>query len=217
MRPYKTVLKNRLKLAKGKVRQLHIVCRTRMSWTTALSYWVLKIFHGNCIILNTLRRNYIKHVCSNGGNILEIGFGAGITSEMIQKHNIKTHTIIERDDVFFKKLYEWGNNKDNVKTIHGDWVNSIPKDEKYDGIFLDLWDNIEDYSRRVELFRMVEKHTKPGTILVCTTENILDNELYTEKNYKCQEIKTEKPKLKWYNILSHIIKTNKPIFKIICK
>ena len=136
---------------------------------------------------------------------------------MIQKHNIKTHTIIERDDVFFKKLYEWGNNKDNVKTIHGDWVNSIPKDEKYDGIFLDLWDNIEDYSRRVELFRMVEKHTKPGTILVCTTENILDNELYTEKNYKCQEIKTEKPKLKWYNILSHIIKTNKPIFKIICK
>lgn len=217
MKPYKTVLKNRLKLAKGKVRELHIVCRTRMTLTTKLSYWVLKLFHGNCLILNTLRRNYIKHVCRNGGNILEIGFGGGITSDMIQKQNIKTHTIIERDEVFFKKLDVWAKNKPKVKTIHGDWVNCIPKDKKYDGIFLDLWDNIEDYSRRMELFRMIENHTKPGTIFVCATENILDNELYIEKNYKCEEIKTEKPKLKWYNILSRIIKTNKSVFKVICK
>ena len=32
--------------------------------------------------------------------------------------------------------------------IHGDWVNSIPKDKKYDGIFVDLWDEHEDYTRR---------------------------------------------------------------------
>jgi|TARA_R110000765_G_scaffold60450_1_gene116940 hypothetical protein len=217
MKPYKTVLKNRLKLAKGKVKQLHIVCRTRMSWTTALSYWILKLFHGNTLILNTLRRNYIKNVCQNGGDILEIGFGGGITADMIQTHNIKTHVIIERDDVFFNKLGEWAKNKSTVKTIHGDWISEIPTYKKYDGIFVDLWDNIEDYSRRVELHQIIENHTKPGTIFICATENAFDKELYIEKGHKCEEIKVEQPKLKWYNLLSHIIKTDSPVFKVTFK
>ena len=217
MKPYKTVLKNRLKVAKGKIREIHIVCSMRMSLTTILSYWILKLFYGRILSLNNLRRHYIKEVCHNGGHILEIGFGGGITSNMIQTHNIKTHTIIERDDIFFNKLSKWTKNKPKVKAIHGDWISDIPIGKKYDGIFVDLWDNIEDYSRRMELFRMIENHTKPGTIFVCATENILDNELYIEKNYKCEEIKTEKPKLKWYSVLSRIIKTNKPVFKVICK
>ena len=36
-------------------------------------------------------------MCENGGDILEIGFGGGVTADMIQNYNIKTHTIIERD------------------------------------------------------------------------------------------------------------------------
>ena len=36
-----------------------------------------------------------KWVCSNGGDILEVGFGMGIASNFIQKHNINSHTICE--------------------------------------------------------------------------------------------------------------------------
>lgn len=217
MKPYKTVLKNRLKVAEGKVRQLHFVCRTRMSWTTALSYWVLKLFHGNLLSLNNLRKNYIKSVCKSGGDILEIGFGGGTTSQMIQTHNIKTHTIIERDEVFFTKLQEWSKNKPKVKVIHGDWISDIPEDKKYDGIFVDLWDNIEDYNRRGELYRTVEKHTKKGTIFICATENAFDKGLYIEKGHKCEEIKVEQPELKWYNLSPKILNITNPVFKVTFK
>ena len=34
-------------------------------------------------------------VCANGGHILEFGFGMGIGADLIQAHNIESHTIIE--------------------------------------------------------------------------------------------------------------------------
>lgn len=217
MRPYKTVLKNRLKVAGDKVRQIHCVCRLRMSLTTVISYWVLRLFHGQIPTLNNLRRHYIKNVCENGGNILEIGFGGGITANMIQTHDIKTHTIIERDDIFFNKLTKWAKNKPKVKTIHGDWISDIPTDKKYDGIFVDLWDNIEDYTRRIELSQIIENHSKPGTIFLCANEKAFDKQLYIDKGYKCEEIIIDTPKLKWYNLLSYIFKTNKSVLKVTCK
>jgi len=217
MKPYKTVLKNRLKVAGHKVRQIHFVCRLRMSLTTKISYWVLKLFHGRITTLNNLRRHYIEDVCQNGGDILEIGFGGGITANMIQTHDIKTHTIIERDEIFFNKLSEWADNKHNVKTIHGDWISDIPRDKKYDGIFVDLWDNIEDYNRRIELSQILENHTKPNTIFLCATEKAFDKQLYIEKGHKCEEVKINPPKLKWYDLLSHTYKINKSVLKVICK
>ena len=35
------------------------------------------------------------YVCENGGDILEIGFGMGISAGYIQANNINSHTIIE--------------------------------------------------------------------------------------------------------------------------
>tara|TARA_B100001094_G_scaffold220700_1_gene214749 strand:- start:622 stop:1221 length:600 start_codon:yes stop_codon:yes gene_type:complete len=171
-----------------------------------LEYKIVKLFHRHTKILNNLHNQYIKHVCENGGDILEIGFGGGVTAEMIQNYNIKTHTIIERDDYFFKKLWEWSIDKPNVKVIHGDWVNDIPKDKKYDGIFFDLWNDSEDYSRRKKLCDLLDHHTKPGTVFLCATEKAFDKSLYIEKGHDYQEIKTTQPKLKWYQILSHIIR-----------
>ena len=34
------------------------------------------------------------YVCENGGDILEIGFGMGISPGYIQSHSISSHTII---------------------------------------------------------------------------------------------------------------------------
>ena len=173
-----------------------------------IEYHVVKLFHKHTKILNNLHNQYIKHVCENGGDILEIGFGAGITANMIQKYNIKTHTIIERDDYFFKRLLSWALDKPKVKVVHGDWDRDIPKDKKYDGIFVDLWNDSEDYSRRKILCDILDNHTKPGTVLLCATEKAFDKKLYIEKGHKYQEIKTNQPKIKWSDFLSHIIKTH---------
>jgi hypothetical protein len=173
-----------------------------------LKYWLVKLFHTHTKILNNLHHTYIKHVCENGGDILEIGFGAGITANLIQKYNIKTHTIIERDKYYFDKLLKWSVNKPNVKVVYGDWVTDIPNDKKYKGIFFDLWNESEDYYRRVSLCNVLENHIKPGSVFLCATEKAFDKNLYIEKGHKYEEIKVKQIKLKWYNLLSGIIKVN---------
>ena len=49
------------------------------------------------------------------------------------------------------------------------------------------------------------------------TEKAFDKQLYIENGHKCEEINVDQPKLKWYNLLSHIFKTNTTITKITCK
>ena len=41
------------------------------------------------------------------GDVLEIGFGLGISANFIQKYNIKSHTIIECNPTVIEKLKKW--------------------------------------------------------------------------------------------------------------
>jgi phospholipid N-methyltransferase len=170
-----------------------------------LQYWTLKFLHHTKIV-NNLLIQHINHVCLKKGHILEIGFGAGTTANMIQKHNIKSHTIIEKEDYYFNKLCKWANNKPNVQVVHGDWINKIPKDVKYDGIFCDLWDDQEDYNRRKELCDLMDEHTKQGSVFVCVTKKALDKKRYIEKGYTYKEIEIKPVKIKWYHLTSQIIR-----------
>ena len=42
-----------------------------------------------------LMKLHAQHVTANGGNILEIGFGMGISAQFIQDFGCATHTIVE--------------------------------------------------------------------------------------------------------------------------
>ena len=155
-------------------------------------------------IMDGLYTQYIDTVCENNGDILEIGFGAGITADKIQNHNINTHTIIEKDEFFFNELLKWAKHKHNINTIKGDWITSIPKDKKYDGIFLDLWHKKEDYKYRETLFNTLQPHVKPGTIFVCATTNSFDEELYIKDGHKYEKLTYNKPPFKWYDFISNM-------------
>jgi|TARA_B100001778_G_C18511845_1_gene594589 hypothetical protein len=169
-------------------------------------YWILKFCNNRIKILNNLQHKYVDTICENGGDILEIGFGAGTTSNAIQKHNIKTHTIVEIDSYFYDKLKKWSMNKSNVITIKGDWKDSIPEGKKYDGIIFDLSDSPDnDPNRKYILKKIIDSHTRKGTRLVCSTDRLFDKELYTKEGHKHEEIKGLYPKLKWYNILSKLV------------
>jgi protein arginine N-methyltransferase 2 len=76
-------------------------------------------------------------LCEQGGNILELGFGMGISANYIQSHNIKSHTICEINPYVLEKLYIWAENKPNVIVLEGDWFDRINDMEIYDGILFD--------------------------------------------------------------------------------
>tara|TARA_R100000664_G_C2718689_1_gene112890 strand:+ start:38 stop:679 length:642 start_codon:yes stop_codon:yes gene_type:complete len=108
-----------------------------------------------------IMKAHAEITCRNGGHILEVGFGMGISANYIQEQNIKSHTIIELNDEVYKKAVEWAKDKPNTKIVSGDWK-TIELDKKFDAIFFDAY--VQD--KLFMLFPIhILKFCKVGTIL----------------------------------------------------
>ena len=79
------------------------------------------------------------YVTQNGGDILEIGFGMGISAGYIQSHSILSHTIIENHRQIIPKAIEWANGKSNVTIVSQSWYSVKDSIGKFDGIFMDTF------------------------------------------------------------------------------
>ena len=88
------------------------------------------------------------YACTGGGDILEIGFGMGISAGYIQSHSITSHTIIENHPDIILKAQEWASGKSNVTIITGSWYDVKNNLSTYDGLFYDTWgdDNMNQFS-----------------------------------------------------------------------
>lgn len=86
-----------------------------------------------------LMEKQAKIVTQNGGDILEVGFGMGISAQFIQNFGCDTHTIIESHPQVMDRLRHWAENKPSVRIIEGDWFDLADEivRTKYDGIFYD--------------------------------------------------------------------------------
>ena len=71
------------------------------------------------------------------GDVLEIGFGLGYSSQKIQEYPIKSHTIIENDANTLKTCKEWAKDKKNVKIIEGSWQNKLSSLGNFDCFLFD--------------------------------------------------------------------------------
>ena len=98
------------------------------------------------------------YICENGGDILEIGFGMGISAGYIQANDIDSHTIVENHPQIIEKLKVWAQNKPNVIIIEGDWYNVRHYLSTYDGVFYDTYeeDNWTKFSN------IISSLVKPG-------------------------------------------------------
>ena len=90
---------------------------------------------------------HAQYVAENGGNILEIGYGLGISANYIQSYGPKFHTIIEIHPEIANSARKWANNREGLSIIEGDWYKTkkvIEANGPYDGIFYDAYgdDNI---------------------------------------------------------------------------
>tara|TARA_R100001463_G_scaffold3320_3_gene13610 strand:+ start:3763 stop:4317 length:555 start_codon:yes stop_codon:yes gene_type:complete len=79
-----------------------------------------------------------EFICHNKGDILEIGFGMGISADYIQAQGVNSHTIIEIHPQILERLNTWASDKPNVTIVEGDW-SSVSLSNTYDGIFLDTF------------------------------------------------------------------------------
>ena len=79
------------------------------------------------------------YICEGGGDILEIGFGMGISAGYVQQHTINSHTIIENHPDIISRAQAWAADKSNVTIVEGDWYSVKDTLSTYDGLFLDTW------------------------------------------------------------------------------
>ena len=133
--------------------------------------------------LMELQANY---ACENGGDILEIGFGMGISADYIQSNKIKSHTIIEIHPDVLNKAFEWAKGKPNVNIMAGDWYNMKNLLGTYDGIFLDTYGDKNIYKFK----DVINDIAKPGCNITWWNNSIkpnhntlgIENVVYQEVN-----------------------------------
>ena len=115
---------------------------------------------------------FAKVVTKNGGRVLEVGFGMGLSASSIQKHAIDEHVIIEPNDDVYSNLKTFADNARNkVMPVHGMWQEVIEDterfpDETYEGIFFDAspFDENELHHRQFHFGRHAHRLLRKGGI-----------------------------------------------------
>ncbi len=124
------------------------------------------------------------YVCEGGGDILEIGFGMGISANYIQSHSISSHTIIENHPQIITKAREWANGKSNVTIVTSSWYDVKDSLSTYDGLFYDTYgdQNMNNFSSSLSSL------TKTGTRVTWWNNNNSATNYYNIPNVTYQEI-----------------------------
>ena len=138
----------------------------------------------------------VAYVTEGGGDILEIGFGMGISAGYIQSHSISSHTIIEPHPQMVEKAVEWSNGKSNVTIISQSWADVTGSLGTYDGIFYDT-----SFDNKHNLFSSsLSELTKTGTKLsVFNSFSSETNDHNIEMNYKQINVSTPNSASQYFN------------------
>lgn len=144
---------------------------------------------------HVLMSSSAAYVTENGGDILEIGFGMGISAGYIQSHSISSHTIIENHPEIIAKAQSWAANKPNVSIVTGSWYSNLNNLSTYDGIFYDTYGDKHTQYFSASLFTLVNPGAKT------TWWNILPNSesIFNFDNIQYQEFIVSPPENSYFN------------------
>ena len=136
------------------------------------------------------------YITKNGGDILEIGFGMGISAGYIQSHSISSHTIIEPHPQMVEKAVEWSNGKSNVTIISQSWADVTGSLGTYDGIFYDT-----SYDDKHNLFSSsLSELIKTGTKLSVFNSYSSETNIFNlEMSYRQINVSTPNSASQYFN------------------
>lgn len=130
-----------------------------------------------------IMQSMANFVTESHGDVLEIGFGRGIASSMIQEHQVRSHTLIECNDSVVDRFEEWRKRYSDrdIRLIHGLWQNTIGDLGLFDGIFFHTYPlNEDEYMQYVNssvtfaghFFSSAAAHLRPGGVFTYLTNEI---------------------------------------------
>lgn len=97
-----------------------------------------------------LMERLARAVAGAGGDVLEVGFGMGISADLIQAEGVRSHTIIECNDAVIERFRAWRETYPDrdVRLVRGMWQDVRDELRRYDGILFDTYPlSQEEYLR----------------------------------------------------------------------
>jgi guanidinoacetate N-methyltransferase len=81
-----------------------------------------------------------------GGNVLEIGFGRGVSAELLQDKRVGSHTVIECNPSVVRRFHEWRatHAERDIRMVQGLWQDVIGSLGVFDSIFFHTYALDED-------------------------------------------------------------------------
>lgn len=75
--------------------------------------------------------------CASHGDILEVGFGRGISADFIQQQGVRSHTVIECNDDIVGRFHHWRERHphSDIHLAHGLWQDVLGGLGNFDGVF----------------------------------------------------------------------------------
>lgn len=120
-----------------------------------------------CAVMEDWESQYMKELAEiasvNGGTILEIGFGMGISGQFIQEHNIKKHIIVEANEQVAVKARAFAKSAAHETVVlEGLWQNVIDQipDGSVDGVLFDAYPLTEEELYQSHFFFFGAAHCK---------------------------------------------------------
>lgn len=122
-------------------------------------------------------------VTASHGDILEIGFGRGIASTMIQENSVRSHTIIECNDSIVDRFEDWRAKFPgaDLRLVHGLWQDTLETLDQFDGVFFHTYPlNEEDFVEQIgnsttfadHFFPHAAKHLVDGGVFTYLSNEI---------------------------------------------
>ena len=139
------------------------------------------------------------YVTQNGGDILEVGFGMGISAGYMHSHSISSYTIVENHPQIIPKVVEWASGKSNVTIVSQSWEDVNSNLGRFDGIFYDIFaDSTSDEYFSASLSNVVKPETKCTFFSGGMVDNI-SNFPYLSFVKSFQEININPPSNRYYS------------------
>lgn len=150
---------------------------------------------------DTLMSASAAYACSNGGDIVEMGFGMGISATYIQQHDIKSHTICECHPDIIKKAHQWAKDKSNVTIVEGGWYENLNQLGEFDGLFFDTYNDPTGMHFSSSLSQLVKK----GGVATWWNAKGEASNSYRIPNVKYQEFEVNPPNNSYFNYKTYYL------------
>jgi guanidinoacetate N-methyltransferase len=122
-------------------------------------------------------------VTEGHGDVLEIGFGMGISASYIQAMGVKSHTIIECNEDVVRQFEQWRLRRPDhdIRLVFGKWQDVIDTLGLFDGIFFDTYPLSEDEFERYVIndvtfgrhfFAAAARHLRDGGVFTYYSNEI---------------------------------------------